>query len=96
MVYICNFISSVCSPDFYFGKGGNCWSKFEFGNCHSNHGDTDHGMRHGIFNKCTEWNYRNQQEKLDIFNSLRACNGSLLALLLQSIADWRSIKGRTD
>lgn len=53
------------------------------------------GVGDGFLSSCTERNFTDQQQKLAFLNPVRFGNWCILAVLLQSITDWRDIKSST-
>lgn len=78
MVFLCSILCAFCGAYLHTGQDRNRGRRFS-----SCHGDTDGGGRapvvgHGIFNRYPERDRRDQQKKLDLTDSFRACHRRIL------------------
>lgn len=95
MDFIRFIVRSVRGSHFNPCKNRN--RRSELKSCHS---DTDsrgscYGVAYGFRDTFPERNHRNRKEKLDFPDSFRACDWSVLALLLQGSSNRRSVKSRS-
>lgn len=82
MVCVGTIIGSICSINIYIGQDRYRWREFKSGNSDPDGCGARDGVGNGISYKRADWNRRDKQEELVVFDLVRIGDRCFLALLL--------------
>ena len=93
MVCICAIVRRICGAYLYTGEDRHRRRQFQSGNGDQNRGRRGDGLGDGVSDECARRHFGDRQEKLGVPDSVRPGDRCVMAMLLQGLANRRSVKG---